>query len=310
MIMKKIHLFIIALSSFASCSSEDPQEMVKFRFENLDLTNYNNASNVLTTPPSNVRLDSVVYYRYYQFDPNTGTSSYDQYSRSENTTYAPPPPDPTGRTSEHFTYHENGFVKQISLYINKDYRNVDLTNRGELEQVQNFEYDANKNLTQVSYFRFNGVDEILITSNFIYDDNNFLIQEDKNDGFVNKFNRNGEKLKIDEFYNYTIPNYTSEYNLDRFNNILKFNTIGNSYHHSDNFSYSKNIYHPFANLLPKNMYPHLFFGNHDGGFVHFASRNLNSYFQNIQINSHGFPEIIQSGSYDDGYRRKYYYSFN
>lgn len=310
--MKKISIFLLTIVAMYSCATDfiddDTPSVINFPFETLDQTNFNNATQSLTAPPTNIRLDSVVYYRFYNFNPNTGTSSYDQYNRSENITYAPPPPEPTGRTSEHFTYYENGFVKNKVICSNQDYRNVDIKKRGGVIGIQFFDYDENSNLIQSGYQDLDDTSLLIIKSIFNYDQNAQLIQLNMNDGYTSKFSKNGNELKVQTFYHTDILTTTNVYTIDHFNNIIKNIETYSNGENAEFFNYPKNIFHPFVNLFPSNFYPHLIMGAYSGGFTHFSSGRSNSYYESIQLNEFGFPEIIQFGSYDDGYRTKYYYS--
>jgi len=70
--MKTQYLLLLALVFFISCEnepSEDEPLQAKYPLELLDQTNFNNASNVLSIPNKNVRLDSIVYINYYQYNP-------------------------------------------------------------------------------------------------------------------------------------------------------------------------------------------------------------------------------------------------
>ena len=307
--MKNKYLFILLALGFISCEGElvnhDEEDIeIKFPFEVLDQSNFNTASSSLNAAPLNVRLDSVVYLHYYRFNPETNSDDFGSKAKSA----APPPPQPTNRRSEHFSYNENKQLISKYSYSNYKYYGVDLTEKGELEFIEMFEYDSNGNLVKSGFQDKNDSGTFIIKNEFVYDNLNILNKRIFGD-YVTKIMKQDNQLQTQNISSSDAENSKTIYYLDQFNNITKFvSRQDTQYEYENSFYYPKNIYNPFVNLFPKNFYPFLIFGEYQGGFSHVSSGRTTKYHQQIQVNSQGFPEIIQSGSYDYGDRTLYYYS--
>ena len=315
-IMKNKYILLMLAFTVFSCTIDDSVDIKeeesyvpKFPFEKLDQTNFNNASSVLTATPTNVRLDSVVNIRYYKFNPITNLSDYDSNAlNAHDKAYAPPPPEPTHRSSDHFHYNENKQLTSIYSYSNYDYTDVDLSVTGELQYIQVFDYDNQNNLITSGYQETNDSGTIINQKEFFYTNLNVLKEVIQND-WTKKIERNNNQLVIEQFSSESEWKYNSIYFLDSFNNLTRYiyqpSTL---YEFKDEFFYPKNIFNPFVNLFPENFYSFFVLGESQGGFSHFSAKSAANYYQQIQVNSQGFPEVVQSGSYDDGYRTLYYYS--
>nr|WP_297309094.1 hypothetical protein [uncultured Flavobacterium sp.] len=309
--MKNKYLFILLALGFISCEGElvdheEENKEIKFPFEVLDQSNFNSAANTLNAAPLNVRLDSVVYLHYYRFNPETNSDDFSFKAKNA----APPPPQPTNRKSEHFNYNEN--KQLISKYsysnLDYDYETTDLTKKGELQFIEAFEYDSDNNLNVSGYQGINDFGTFINSTSYVYNDLNIL-KESTRSSSSKKFNRNNNQLLIEENWSGNDSNINKIYFLDPFNNINKIIFSPDTQHEFENkFNYPKNIYNPFVNLFPKNFYSFLILGDHNGVFSHLSSGPNTKYYQQIKVNEQGFPEIIQSGSYDNGERTFYYYS--
>lgn len=306
---------LIGCSLFA-CSVDDSKDdelvpyIPKFPFEALDQTNFNNASSVLSMPSTNIRLDSVVYVRYYRFNPELGTSDYQWKSSNQSQASGPPPPEPTSRRSEHFNYNENNQLNSIHSYSNYDYEfaDVDLSNRGELQYIRDFQYDSLNNLVVSGYLSNNDSEEIINPISYVYDSSNTLTKVLSN-GWTKTIEREKSQLIVKNFSETNELVWTSFYFLDQFKNIDNFIFYpGTMFEFKGAFFYIKNIFNPFTNLFPNNFYSFLVLGENEGGFSHFSSYDSVKYYKEIQVNSKGFPEVVQNGSYDNGSRTYYYYS--
>jgi hypothetical protein len=309
--MKSKYLFILLALGFISCEGElvdnDENIEIKFPFEKLDQTNFNNASSSLNAPPSNVRLDSVVYIHYFRFNPETNSDDFN-YKALKSSNAIPAPPEPTNRSSEHYHYNENKQLISKKIYSNYEYDAMDLTEKGELQFIEVFEYDSQNNLIRSTYQAINDSGTIINQEEFVYD-NLKVLTKTISDQMVRRIMKQDDQLLIEYLSDTDQANLKDVYYLDQFNNISKFiQTQGTDYEYVNSFNYPKNIYNPFVNLFPKNFYPFLVLGGYQGGLSHISSGPTTNYYQQIQVNSQGFPEVIQSGSYDNGNRTLYYYS--
>lgn len=335
--MRGIYLLVSVLFMICACSSdvdefidnpdssENPNPNVpnvpnepNFPFETLDQTNNNNASNVLSEAPTNVRLDSVVSIRYYKYNPNTNTSNPHSKKLNESKiTLGPPPPEPTNRNSTHFVYNELNQLVEIDFFSNNDLpRYIDINKRGE-QQIKYYFYYDNNNISECFWQIFyDGIGDVIKFADFSYDTNGNLVE-------MNKYQNGNYTLNISKENNQLLAQYSNQsvqwtnlYVLDNYNNILKYIALNDINTNFKDYYYPKNIYNPFVNLFSKGFYSFLFVDYFVGyirpefekGLSHYTSGTTNTYNTQFQVNDYGFLEIIQKGSYDDGYRTKYYYS--
>lgn len=320
--MKKNISLVVFSILFFSCSSDDnfvnnePIEPVpyvpKFPFEALDKTNFNNVSSVLTAAPSNIRLDSVVTFRYYRFNPEANNNIENITSYSAGPVAGVPPEEPTNRKVEIYTYNSQNYVQKIETFI--EYDKIYLK-KGELSRVDNFIYNTNFEI--IKYNNLNYDRDYVYTYGAVF---NYLNGAMKNfRGYSeNTFHEQPNLVYIEgDEVSIKYPNYKEEmigyvYKLDFFGNVLSYRSIQSPTDVVDNFYYHKNIFNPYSNLFPNNFKPYLYFRDQDFAIMHYQSRVANGYSsletKEIQVNSHVFPEIIQTGSYDNGSRTYYYYS--
>ena len=319
--MKNKYLFILLALSFFSCSVDDSVDIKgeeqttyvpKFPFEALDQTNFNNASSVLTAAPSNVRLDSVVTFRYYRFNPEANNNIQNITTYSSGPVAGLPPVEPTNRKIEIYTYNSQNYVQKIETFI--QYDEIYLK-RGELSRVDNFIYNSNFEIIKYNNQNYDGNYVYTYGAVFNYLNGNM---KDFRGYSENSFHEQPNLVTIDgNEVSIKYPNYKEEiigyvYKLDFFGNVLNYRSIQSPTEVVNNFYYHKNIFNPYSNLYPNNFKPYLYFRDQDFANMHYQSRVANGYSfletKEIQLNENGFPAIIQSGSYDDGYRTKYYYS--
>jgi len=310
--MKNKYLLLLSVLCLASCTVDEHEDdkpiEVKFPFEELDKTYFNQTSNNLQVPTENLRLDSIVDYVYFRYDPNTGFSNY--YGNKTNSSLAsPPPPRPTGRITQVFTYNANNKIERIDSFDNSD--SDELTKKGTFEGSRHFLYDTNNNLVKTGTSYSGNIEDVAYYNEYFYS-NNKLTTEKFEYG-----NHNGTKDIIYQSSGLQIKNSTSgqlssteTYKLDTFNNIVDVSRVWVNYDTKYNITYKfpKNIYHPYVNLFPKNFPPVLYFSEGNSGYTHFSSGTSDNFHSKIQLNSSFYPEIFESGSYDEGYRTKYYYS--
>lgn len=310
--MKNKYLFLLSVLSFASCTIDEQEEdkpiEVKFPFEELDKNYFNQASNNLQPPTENLRLDSIVDYVYFRYNPQTGISNY--YGNKTNNSLAKPsPPQPTGRTMQVFIYNANNKIERIDSFDNSD--SDELTKKGTFEGSRHFLYDTNNNLIKRGFSSSDSFEDAVYYYEYIYS-NNKLITEKYKEGSYNGINDivyQSSGLQINNSSNGQSTS-TETYKLDSFNNIVDVSRVWVNYDTKYNITYKfpKNIYHPYVNLFPKNFPPVIYFRDGNGGYTHFSSGTSDNFHSKIQLNSSFYPEIVESGSYDQGYRTKYYYS--
>ncbi len=310
--MKNKSLLLIPVLFLTACTIDEHEDnkpaVIKFPFEALDQTNFNNASNSLQVPAENIKLDSIVDYVYFRYNPETGVSNY--YGNKTNSSLAaPPPPRPTGRTTQVFTYNVNNKIERIDSFDNSD--SDELTKKGTFEGSTHFIYDSNNNLIKRGYSSSGNIEDVVYQYEYIYS-NNKILTEKFQDGTYNGikdfvYQSSGVQLKYSTNGEWSS---TTTYKLDSFDNILDVSRVWVNNNSTYNISYKfpKNIYHPYVNLFPKNFPPVLCFSDSNGGYTHFSSGVSDTFYSKIQLNSSFYPEIVESGSYDEGYRTKYYYS--
>lgn len=307
--MKNKYLLLLSVLCLASCTVDEQEEdkpiEVKFPFEELDKTYFNQTSNNLQAPTENLRLDSIVDYVYFRYDPNTGISNY--YGNKTNSSLeSPPRPQPTGRTAQVFTYNQNNKVERIDFFDNSD--SDELTKKGTFEWASHFIYDANNNLIKRGS---SSAGSVVYLEEYLYDPTNKVVRKiglEKN-STDSDFVYQSSGLQIKNSTSGQLSS-TETYKLDTFNNIVDVSRVWVNYDTKYNITYKfpKNIYHPYVNLFPKNFPPVLYFSEGNSGYTHFSSGTSDKFHSKIQLNSNFYPEIVESGSYDEGYRTKYYYS--
>lgn len=307
--MKNNYVLLLSVLCLTSCTVDEHEEdkpiEVKFPFEELDKTYFNQTSNNLQVPTENLRLDSIVDYVYFRYDPNTGISDY--YGSKTNTSLsAPPPPQPTGRTTQVFTYNANNKIERIDSFDNSD--SDELTKKGTFEWSSHFLYDANNNLIKRGS---SSAGSVVYLAEYLYDSTNKVVSKIglEQNSSVSDFVYQSSGLQIKNSTNGQLSS-TETYKLDAFNNIVDVSRVWVNYDTKYNITYKfpKNIYHPYVNLFPKNFPPVLYFSEGNSGYTHFSSGTSDNFHSKIQLNSSFYPEIVESGSYDNGYRTKYYYS--
>jgi|SRR5690606_7368577 len=310
--MKNKYLLLLSVLSLTSCTVDEHEEdkpvEVKFPFKELDKTYFNQTSNNLQVPTENLRLDSIVDYVYFRYDPNTGISSY--YGNKSNTSLSsPPPPRPTGRITQVFTYNTNNRIERIDSFDNSD--SDELTKKGTFGGSSHFFYDTNNNLIKRGFSSSGSFQDAVYHYEYIYA-NNKLITEKYKEGSYNGTKDFVYKESLIEITNKVDNNLSSTevINLDSFNNITTYNRkhVDSTNPYVITYRYPKNIINPYNNLFPQNFHPFLVLGSYNGGFSHFSSGTSENFHSKIQLNSNFYPEIVESGSYDEGYRTKYYYS--
>lgn len=173
--MKNKCLLLLSVVFFASCTVDEHEEdkpvELKFPFEELDKTYFNQASNNLQAPTENLRLDSIVDYLYFRYDPNTGISNY--YGNKTNFSLeSPPRPQPTGRTTQVFTYNQNNKVERIDFFDNSD--SDELTKKGTFEWSSHFIYDANNNLIKRGS---SSAGSVVYLAEYLYDATNKVVRK-------------------------------------------------------------------------------------------------------------------------------------
>lgn len=305
-------LSVLSVLSFASCTVDEQEEdkpvEIKFPFEELDKTYFNQASNNLQAPTENLRLDSIVEFVYFRYNPETGVSNY--YGNKTNSSLAaPPPPQPTGRFTQVFTYNANNKIERIDSFDNSD--SDELTKKGIFIGSNHFLYDTNNNLIKRSNSSSGSIEDAIYNYEYIYS-NNKLTTEKYKEGSYNGTKDFVYKESIIEITNKLDDNLSSTeiINLDNFKNIttLTRKHVDSANPYVITYKYPKNIINPLCNLFPNNFHPFLALGSFSGGFSHFSSGISDNFHSKIQLNSNFYPEIVESGSYDEGYRTKYYYS--
>lgn len=309
--MKNVLYCLVFSFVMFSCTvdnqNEEEVKVIKHPFEALDQSNFNNVSSVLSTPNKNVRLDSVVYITFYQYNPNTGVSDY-QTNYFKSTSAGPPPPLPTHRRSNVFVYNSDNKLTKIYDFFNN--KIDDLKQLGDVEYVAVFEYDSNGNL--VKRGSEDGPNDVYYVYEYKYDTNSNLILKqsmESNSPHNSVYNMSGDLLKIE---NWSAGKLSSneDYTLDAFKNIVNIKRTWeqSTTNYNQTYKYPKNIFNPFANLFPANFAPFIYFSEGNGGYSHFSSGISDKFHQQIQVNEYGFPQVIQSGSYDNGQKTLYYYS--
>lgn len=311
--MKNTYLLLILSFAFYSCESEveegTQKNEIKFAFEALDQTNYNNAPTVLTQPNSNVRLDSIVYFRYYRFNPEIN-SSYGQVKDGGNQRVANGAAllEDTNRRTEVYKYNNQQQLTHIFSYINFEYKTKDLTKLGKIEHINYFNYDNKANLIESGYQELDETGSMIKIYDYVYNQSNRLTEmtSSANSKFI--ISELDNQIKIEFFLNDEVD-VTKTLGLDAFKNVTNMRLqykMGQDI--TFEYKYPKNIFNPFVNLFPNNFYPFLNLSLDLGGYQHFSTGGQNPFYESIQVNNQGFPEVVQSGSYDDGYRTLYYYS--
>lgn len=311
--MKNTYLLLILSFAFYSCESEveegTQKNEIKFAFEALDQTNYNNAQTVLTQPNSNVRLDSIVYFRYYRFNPEIN-SSYGQAKDGGNqrVAYGAALLEDTNRRTEVYKYNNQQQLTHIFSYINFEYKTKDLTKLGKIEHINYFNYDNKANLIESGYQELDETGSMIKIYDYVYNQSNRLTEmtSSANSKFI--ISELDNQIKIEFFLNDEVD-VTKTLGLDAFKNVTNMRLqykMGQDI--TFEYKYPKNIFNPFVNLFPNNFYPFLNLSLDLGGYQHFSTGGQDPFYESIQVNNQGFPEVVQSGSYDDGYRTLYYYS--
>lgn len=274
----------------------DVPEPPKYPFESLDESYFNQASSQLDYPETLLRVDSVVSFRYYKFNPETGISDYQVYSKG-NTVYSPPPPEPTKRTTEVYYYDENNKLERIESYREESDSQVD---KGELLDTAYFTYDNDNNL---------------IRQGDLLEQNNYFTEYYYNEGTLTGYKfvsglyevdtniqHNGQKLIISTDYS------TTTLTIDSYKNLINYERDNSNTTQEITFKYPKNIFSPYYQIFPNNFISHVYWSLNTSGSTHFSSSTSDSFYQKVQLNEFYYPEVVQNGSYDDGYRTKYYYS--
>jgi len=310
--MKNKYLLLLSLLSLASCTVDEQEEdkpiEVKFPFEELDKTYFNQASNNLQVPTENLRLDSIVDYVYFRYNPETGVSNY--YGNKTNSSLAaPPPPQPTGRITQVFTYNPNNKVERIDVFDNSD--SDELIKKGTFGGSSHFLYDTNNDLIKRGFSSSGSFEDAVYYYEYIYSNNKLITEKYKEGSYngIKDFVYQSSGLQIKNSTDGQLSS-TETYKLDAFNNIVDVSRVWVNYDtkYDITFKFPKNIYHPYVNLFPKNFPPVAYFRDGGGGYTHFSSGTSDNFHSKIQLNSSFYPEIVESGSYDEGYRTKYYYS--
>lgn len=310
--MKNKCLLLLSVLSFASCTVDEHEDgkpvEVKFPFEELDKTYFNQASKNLQAPTENLRLDSIVEYVYFRYNPETGVSNY-YGNKSNSSLAAPPPPRPTGRITQVFTYNANNKIERIDSFDNSD--SDELTKKGTFEGSSHFLYDANNNLIKRGFSSSGSFEDVMYHYEYIYASTKLITEKYKEGSYngIKDFVYQSSSLQIKNSTNGQLSS-TETYKLDAFNNIVDVSRTWVNYDtkYDISFKFPKNIYHPYVNLFPKNFPPVTYFSDGGGGYTHFSSGTSDNFHSKIQLNSSFYPEIIESGSYDEGYRTRYYYS--
>ena len=326
--MKNIYYLIITLVTICACSSdidelidnpdssENPDTYVpyvpNFPFETLDITNYNNATNILTAPPANVRLDSVEHYHYNRFNPESNNSNLAiKINNSSISTTGLPPVEPTNKQTQIFRYNNSNKVDNIDIYYSRNF-NV----RGSLIEKKQFAYNLNNNITHYRQTGYEIDDQYYRGYNYTHtyvfeyiNESSFSFKEYSGNTFIGDktINISENEVSINNVV-YHNGNNGYKYSLDSFKNVLIRNYLNAPNENLNNYFYPKNIYNPFCNLFPLSFKPFMYYYDINRATNHLFSYYPDKYTIAIQLNSYGFPEIVQYGSYDDGYRTKYYYS--
>jgi|GEM_PF-7058335 len=176
--MKNKYLLLLSVLCLASCTVDEHEDdkpiEVKFPFEELDKTYFNQTSNNLQVPTENLRLDSIVDYVYFRYDPNTGISNY--YGNKTNSSLAsPPPPRPTGRITQVFTYNANNKIERIDSFDNSD--SDELTKKGTFEGSRHFLYDTNNNLVKSGASYSGNIDDVAYYNEYFYSNNKLTTEK-------------------------------------------------------------------------------------------------------------------------------------
>src|SRR5690606_2456301 len=253
----------------------------------------------LQAPTENLRLDSIVEYVYFRYNPETGVSNY--YGNKTNSALAaPPPPMPTGRTTQVFVYNTDNKIGRIDSYDNSF--SEELTKKGIFEGSSHFLYDTNGNLIKRGFSSSGSIEDVMYNYEYVYS-NNKLITEKYQEGSYNGTKDFVYKESLIEITNKVDNNLSSTevINLDSFNNITTYNRkhVDSTNPYVITYKYPINISNPYNNLFPQNFYPFLVFGTYNGGFSHISSGTSDNFHSKIQLNSSFYPEIIESGSYDE-----------
>jgi len=300
--MKGKFFFLFGLLSLIACDDvihNDPDVPLppKYPFESLDEMYFNQTSAQLNYPETLLRLDSVVIYHYYRFNPETGVSDYQWYTKT-NTTYAPPPPEPTNRMTEVFHYDTGNKLERIEIYREES---DNQTTKGVLLYTTYFTYDANNNLIR----RGDSLEENNNFTEYFYNERTLV-------GYKSTYNANEEEANIQHDGQNIIVStndYTTTLTIDSYKNLIKCQRNSSYFEHIEEYKYPKNIISPYYKIFPYNFISHLYWNSmNPSGSTHFSSGPSTSFIQKIQLNEFYYPEIVQTGSYDDGYRTKYYYS--
>ena len=300
--MKNKILLLFVILSFVACEQnidDEPNpnvsEPAKFPFEKLDETYFKQASSQLAYPETTLRLDSIVMYNYYKFNPETGVSEY-QWHRKGNTTYAPPPPEPTNRTTEVFNYDEENKLLRIEHY-QEDSDNQ--FRKGNLEFTEYFSYDENNNLIRIGDLP----EENNYYTEYYYNAGTLIgyKQVNSQDEYSYNIENNGQNIIVSS------ENYSYNLTIDSFKNITKSVTYAYESEYVSEYKYPKNIINPYYQMFPSNFISDLYENFiYIDGTTHFFLGGMDS--STLQLNEFYYPEIKQIGSYDLGYRTKYYYS--
>lgn len=305
----KIKYLLFGILFFVSCDKEEDENLplpIKYPFEALDETYFKLASSQLGYTNDYLRLDSIVTYHYYRFNPETGVSDYKWRSKS-NSVNASPTPEFTNRKTEIYIYDSSDRLERIDFYQEES---DSQTEKGKLNSNTHFVYDNNNNLVK-RVSEISNSEEYNNSTEYFYKDEEILVGyrtiSNTGNAEVGNIQHNGQKLIV----NVTYGSYTStiELTIDSFKNLVKTVRMSANSEYVEEYKYPTNIYSPYYQLFPYNFISHLYWGGLNGaGSMHFTTGPTENFYNKIQLNKFYYPEIIQSGSYDDGYRIKYYYS--
>lgn len=284
-----------------------------YPFEEINNENFNNASNLLSNPNVVMKLDSVVRYRYYNFNPEEKfrkkNSEENRFISSNNTIKGVPPVEPTNKQVDVFSYNNLGKVSIIKTYTNYS-DNLEML--GDLSMIQHFVHNAQNNI--INYRNDEYLDGMIYKNGclFEYLDDKLITFQHYSGNTILESPRSvvvsNNKVSIkDVIYNTWVQNGYI-YNLDSFKNVISYGYYNQPNQIVGKFYYPKNIFNPYNNLYPDNFKAYLYFTNPEIATKHILSYSENNYSEQIQVNQNGYPEVVQKGTYNDGYRTFYYYS--
>ena len=305
--MKK-YIFLLAILSFVfiGCSDDNDTETVSdIPFLEFDNTNQKGITTNLTNPTVIKRLDSLVYYKYTNWNPQFKMNNLTQGDANA------------------------GCEKIVRKFY---YNEIDLVDR--IEEVHYRSGDPNTHFgnpngfyKETTYFQYENQQIVKQNDNTLI---NEITYEYANGKMINK---TGQQIR-EEVYNYfegyfkihilpyqeNVTNskqiFTSPENpnvdiyidvyLDSFRNQYRYVYDNVDYKHTG----IKNIFNPIANMFPTT-FTNGYFDFTNINSVHFSSGNFRSQsiFQTYQfiVDQDHYPRIIQVGNYTRGEQYYYYY---